>query len=158
LRRFLRSYRFEIIWLAIIVLGIFLIFEQLNIRRSFVAWLGEVAAVIQNGVGGLGGAASASLAQATLSDTIGYMLILVASVAIALRVRWRLMRNPALTVLRCPQCAGTIHRVHRRAIDRVISLYVPVRRYRCANNQCRWHGLRVGTGHGASRVSARGSS
>jgi hypothetical protein len=35
---------------------------------------------------------------------------------------------------------------------------VPVRRYRCANAQCHWQGLRVGTGHGSSRASARGSS
>ena len=43
-------------------------------------------------------------------------------------------------VWKCPQCAGYTTRVHRRMIDRVISLIVPVHRYKCHNYQCQWQG------------------
>ena len=39
LRQFLRTYRFEIVWLIVVALGIFLIFERLSIRSSLIAWL-----------------------------------------------------------------------------------------------------------------------
>jgi hypothetical protein len=158
LRRILRAYRFEIIWLVIVALGIFLIFERLNVRSSLFEWLGRVSAAAQGGVGRLDDQFGAFLARITLSDAIGFALILGALAVIALRVRWRLIHNPALALLRCPRCDGNIHRVHRHAPDRVISLYVPVQRYRCANDQCLWHGLRVGAGHGSSRSLSRGHS
>jgi hypothetical protein len=154
-RSFLRKYRFEIIWFATIAAGVFLIFERLNIRSSIIGWLGWTAGAVLGGVGRLGAAAGALLARITLSDLVGSVLILGALAAILLRVRWRLLHHPVLTLLRCPRCNGPIHRIHRHAADRLISLYVPVRRYSCANNQCRWHGLRVGAGHGASRASTR---
>ena len=142
----------------IVALGIFLIFERLNIRRSLSTWLGQFVATAQNSVGNLGGTVAVLLARITLSDAIGFVLILGALVAIALRVRWRLINNPTLALLRCPQCNGNIYRVHRNAVDRLINLYVPVQRYRCANDQCLWHGLRVGAGHGSGRSSSRGHS
>jgi len=158
LRQVLRVYKFEIIWLVIVALGVFLIFERLNIRSSLLEWLGRVSAVVLGGVDRLDDQFGAFLARITLSDVIGFALLLGALVAIALRVRWRLIRNPALALLRCPRCNGNIHRVHRHAVDRLISLYVPVQRYRCANDQCLWHGLRVGAGHGSGRSSSRGHS
>jgi hypothetical protein len=158
LRRILRAYKFEIIWLVVVALGVFLIFERLNIRSSLFAWLKRVSAAVLAGVGRLDDQLGALLARITLSDAIGIALVLGAMVAIALRVRWRLIHNPALALLRCPQCDGSIHRIHRHAVDRLISLYVPVQRYRCANGQCLWHGLRVGAGHGSGRSSGRGRS
>jgi hypothetical protein len=77
---------------------------------------------------------------------------------IALRVRWRLLRNPAYTTVRCPKCDGTIHVIHRHTVDRLINLYVPVRRYRCANAECRWNGLRIGSRRGSDRASTSGRS
>ena len=154
MRRFLRTYRFEIIWLIVVVLGVFLIFERLNIRGSFIAWLRRATAATLHGVGQLDEMVADFLARTTLSDGIGLALVLGALGAIALRVRWRLIHNPALALLRCPRCNGNVHRVHRHAVDHAINVFVPVRRYRCANDECRWHGLRVGTDHGSDRASA----
>jgi hypothetical protein len=143
---------------VIVALGVFLVFERLNIRSLLFEWLRRISAVALGGVGRLDDQFGDLLARITLSDAIGFALILGAMVAIALRVRWRLIQNSALALLRCPRCSGNIHRVHRHALDRLISLYVPVQRYRCANDQCRWHGLRVGAGHGSGRSSSRGHS
>lgn len=40
----------------------------------------------------------------------------------------------------CPRCNGPLLRVRRRVIDLVISLFVPVRRYRCDALGCTWEG------------------
>lgn len=45
---------------------------------------------------------------------------------------------------RCPACGGTLKRVPRNPVDRLISLGVPLRRYRCRVMGCGWSGtLRV---------------
>lgn len=41
----------------------------------------------------------------------------------------------------CPRCAGPIDRVRRRAVDRLLSLVVPVQRFRCSSFGCNWCGL-----------------
>lgn len=42
----------------------------------------------------------------------------------------------------CPYCEAITYRVRRQLPDRVVSLYRPVRRYRCM--ACGWEGLRWG--------------
>jgi len=41
----------------------------------------------------------------------------------------------------CPSCGQLVRRTHRRFLDRVASLIVPLRRYKCGN--CGWNGVRV---------------
>ena len=44
----------------------------------------------------------------------------------------------------CPLCAAYLMRVPRRGIDRLLSLFVRVYRYRCPIVSCQWEGnLRV---------------
>jgi hypothetical protein len=45
-------------------------------------------------------------------------------------------RRPA-----CPRCDGLTERIPRRTLDFVISLALPVRRYRCLAIGCRWEGI-----------------
>ena len=40
----------------------------------------------------------------------------------------------------CPRCLSGVNRVPRGALDRLISLVVPVRRYRCRALACAWEG------------------
>ncbi len=40
----------------------------------------------------------------------------------------------------CPQCGSPTYRVHRTIADRLLSLVMPLYRYRC--NNCSWSGLR----------------
>ena len=51
----------------------------------------------------------------------------------------------ATTAHTCPLCAdGNLIRIRRRAIDRLLSLFGLVYRYRCPNFSCQWEGnLRV---------------
>jgi hypothetical protein len=141
--RLLQTYWVELAIVLGLLLTVFLFFEQMNIRATVFAWLSRIddaaMALINRGI-------DASIwfrAGFGLSETIAIPLLLVVLIATAWRVRWRLQRTPSLVTLTCPRCGGRIHRTHRHASDRLISLVVPVRRYRCMSKDCRWHGLRV---------------
>jgi hypothetical protein len=41
----------------------------------------------------------------------------------------------------CPRCQRRTDRVARRWFERVLSLFMPVARYRCASPACGWEGL-----------------
>lgn len=44
----------------------------------------------------------------------------------------------------CPRCHGMVYRVHRRFLDRCLSVALPVHRYRCGEMGCDWEGnLRI---------------
>jgi hypothetical protein len=42
------------------------------------------------------------------------------------------------TEQKCPLCAGHLIRIRRRFVDRLLSLFVPVHRYRCPAFTCQW--------------------
>ena len=148
--QFLRNSRVELLWLLIGAIGLFLLLEQANLRSSLTSWAGQEAHRLLQRATSLDDQIGAFLAQVSLSDLLGFVLVLIALAAILLRVRWRLLNTPSLAQLKCPRCDGSLYRIHRTGIDRLISLYVPVRRYRCRADGCRWSGLRIGRGHGGS--------
>ena len=45
-----------------------------------------------------------------------------------------------LLACKCPRCDGDLIRIRRRPIDRLISLFVSVRRFRCVTLGCNWEG------------------
>ena len=153
-RQFLQDYRFELIWAAVVALGLFLILERFNIRQALRAWIKTLMETSRGGIGRLADVVLELLNTTTLSDVIGFVLIVGALAAIVLRFRWRLLHSARLTSLQCPKCGRDLHRVHRRGLDHLISAFVTVRRYRCSNRECDWHGLRVGRGHHSTHASA----
>jgi hypothetical protein len=41
----------------------------------------------------------------------------------------------------CPRCKGSAYRVRRQYLDFLVSIVVPVRRYRCRSMGCGWEGI-----------------
>jgi hypothetical protein len=145
---FLRAYTVEIVAAVVVALGVFLLLER-SLRATFLQWTMTGMHGVLQVLDQIGAAVAASINGLTPSGFFGIALIFLAMAAIVLRVRWRLTRSASLTVLRCPRCGGPIHRVHRRWGDRVVSWFIPVRRYRCSKRECRWCGIRVvGSQHG----------
>jgi len=48
--------------------------------------------------------------------------------------------DPVAQGPRCPRCEGPVIRVRRRFVDRLLSRFVPLRRYRCPRFGCSWEG------------------
>ncbi len=154
--QFWRQNRLELIGLIVIALGVFLVLERMNLRATLAAWWRMMVGRLFSHFQQLDAGLTAFLAQISLSDFVGAVLITGAVVAVLYHIRWRLMNNPSLAAAACPKCDGPIHRIHRKPLDRLISVYVPVRRYRCHQSECNWNGLRVGRHHVSARVRGAG--
>jgi hypothetical protein len=52
-----------------------------------------------------------------------------------------IVESPRLLARRaCPRCDGALVRTRRTAVDRLLSLVTPRRRYRCRSLSCGWEG------------------
>ena len=45
-------------------------------------------------------------------------------------------------IVACPRCHERLLRVRRRPIDRIVSVFQTVHRFRCYNSTCQWEGTR----------------
>ena len=48
--------------------------------------------------------------------------------------------NFSVANYRCPDCGDIVSRIPRRPFDRILSVFVSLRRYRCPNVLCVWEG------------------
>jgi uncharacterized membrane protein len=142
---FLKAYWVEILIVIGLLLGIFLMFERIQIRVTLLRWLNATLKTGMSAIGQLDNVLWAFITGIGLSELIAIPLLTIVFLAIVWRARWRAQHTPALTDLHCPRCGGNIHRVHRRTLDRLASIFVPVRRYHCTNRECGWSGVRVAT-------------
>jgi hypothetical protein len=143
-REFVREYKVELIAGSLALLGIFLLVERMEIRVTILrlaslAW-STVTGVIDVSVKAI----VYRLSHITTSDLLGLGLIALALAVVLWRVRVRLIQRYAKHS--CPVCGGHLRRRHRRWSDRLVSLLVPVGRYRCRNEECAWEGRRVKNG------------
>ena len=125
-------------------LGIFLLVEQFSIRETLLL-------VFQNFILYLGGSAQRATESArnmitrfSLSDLLGWVLVLLALTFIAWRSRYHFIHSEYWKAVNCPKCGSALHRIHRTSWDRFLSrtLLPGARRYRCKNPECGWSGLR----------------
>lgn len=50
------------------------------------------------------------------------------------------MYQGSVIEVHCPRCNAVAFRVHRRWVDKLTSLFRPVRRFRCQEFRCGWEG------------------
>ena len=141
--RFWAKWRVEIVIVLLIALAVFLLVERMQIRQSLWALLRKGYEVLLGLVGSVQDWLVNLVRNTTISDLTAYVLLLVVLVVMAWRIRWRLMRAQRLTGQECPRCGSDLRRTHRRWRDRLVNLYLPVRRYGCNGRGCSWSGLRV---------------
>ena len=51
-----------------------------------------------------------------------------------------IIKDRDLSAIDCPHCQNRAYRIPRRFRDRLFSLIVPLRRYRCETSDCNWEG------------------
>jgi hypothetical protein len=151
-RRFLASVRrvwygwwVEILVVVLTLLAVFLLVERIDIRRTLAAGLVRLLAGLGQGISIHSQRVRDFIQGTSPSDLIAYLLLLLVIGLVVWRLRWRLTTTPRFTEIKCPDCGSDLHRIRRRGRDRVLSLFVPVRRYQCRNHDCQWRGLRVQT-------------
>jgi len=141
--RFWRNWWVEILIVVFIALAFFLLVEQMQIRQTLLAWLLAAGHGLEGLFSRLARITIDRMRQLTLSDLVAYILLLAAAWLVLWRGKRRVISSPRYTTVACPRCGGEVHRIHRHWYDRLLNLYIPVRRYQCKNDGCRWRGLRV---------------
>lgn len=136
----------ELLWLAVGLVGVVLLTSYPQARRAMLNAAGQTADVVKPAAISLKQLVVRVASDVTLIELLGFALVIAGMTALLYRLRWRIMHAAALSQLACPRCGNEIHRVHRKELDRAISIAVPVRRYRCWNKECGWEGLRVNDG------------
>jgi hypothetical protein len=142
-KRIWAEWKLEILALAAVGVGIFLLVEQFNIRQTVLEWSLGLLMALGRTVVGLANALFGWLEHVTLSDATGIVLIVAAAGLVGWRTQYRIRRSPRWTDTVCPKCGQALRRRRRKALDYLISRFVPVRRYKCRNPECGWSGLRV---------------
>jgi hypothetical protein len=145
IRRIWLGWWVEIVVATLTLLAIFLLVERMDIRRTLFAGLSRLLTALEQVVSDQSGHLRRFILGTTPSDLVAYLLLLVVIGLVVWRLRWRLMTMPRFTEAKCPVCGSDLHRIHRRGRDRMVDLFVPVRRYQCRNHDCQWRGLRVQT-------------
>jgi hypothetical protein len=150
--QFLKTYWVEILIVVGLILGVFLLFEQMNIRGTLLGWAVAAGNLGLNLVARFFDSLQSLGSRLGLSELIAIPMLIGVVVLLIWRIRWRLRNTPALVDTHCPRCGGGLQRVHRHSIDRAISIFVAVRRYRCTNRDCGWSGVRVSTSTSRGRA------
>ena len=99
MKKFFREYRIEILALLLALVGIFLLVEQFEIRKSVYAFVAQVLDFIPRFAGTVETSIIAYITSFTLSDLIGWILIIFTGVFIIWRVRYRF--TPGVVAIRC---------------------------------------------------------
>lgn len=146
IQRLWREFTVEIVALILAGLGIFLLVERMQIRVTFLCFLRSMQAVLARAGSAILRSFTYEVTHVTLSDAIGVIIIALAICLIIWRSRWRIVHSEYLSQRVCPECGSRLHRVHRRTHDRLVTWFLPLHRYRCANHTCHWTGLRLSEG------------
>jgi hypothetical protein len=84
------------------------------------------------------------LQQLSRSSAAIIAILLLASLLIAFFIARFLFLRRVMRDGQCPQCFGVeFHRAHRSLGEKLLGYGTEVRRYRCANPECNWEGLRL---------------
>jgi hypothetical protein len=130
--------------LLLALVGVFLLVEQFEIRKSVYAFVAQILDFLPVFLKTMEAKIVGYITSFSLSDLIGWILIVLTSVFIVWRVRYRFTHSDHWSATECPRCGDELHRVHRNLTDRILGrTFLPhARRYRCANSECNWTGLR----------------
>ncbi|MBN2549553.1 MAG: hypothetical protein JXB15_10375 [Anaerolineales bacterium] len=149
MKKFWREYRVELIALVVILLGVFLLVEQWDIRVTLLRATVQTVDSLKTLLGAASDWVVGYVLSMTLSDLVGWALIIATTIFVLWRIRYRFIHSERLKATYCPRCYGELVRVHRTLLDRLLGgLFFPgSRRYRCSNSDCRWSGLRLRRPH-----------
>ena len=144
MKDFINEYKIELAAVATIFVGVFLLIEPFHIR----AFVYRTIMGLLAGVSGLFKAINEGMrfyfSRFTISDLLGWLLLIAAIVIIIWRTRQRYLVSNWYTSRICPRCGTGIRRAERKKIDRVLSKlsFIPFHRYFCPDKECAWVGLR----------------
>ena len=142
--RSVHGYRYEIAFVVIILLGVFLVSVRESEWQNFFSASTKTFNNITSSFKTIDDSLYNFISSITLSEFLGAVFIFIASGVIFGRIRHRFLKSNHWNGTTCPKCGSEIVRKHRTRFDYIISKrFLPdARRYQCTKNACSWTGLR----------------
>ena len=143
---FLRHFSFEIIIAFLFLFGVFLLFEEMEIKTFVFRGILSFFQTFSHGFSDFLGAILGGLSVIETSDVVGTLFIIIAFILLIWRARQKaILRYSDLTV--CPECRGELMHVHRNTLQRLTStvLRLKIRRFKC--KECTFDGIRIRSLH-----------
>ena len=130
--KFWIKYNFEIVIFSLIVIGIFLIIEDFNIKNSILNWYIQIYNYLIKLILTLYIALTTLLYGVENSDLFGLGLIVFAIFLILLKWRQNLLNEYSIYEV-CRYCNNRIHRIKRRKIIKIFAYIfrLKIKRYQC---------------------------
>lgn len=143
MRNKLKNYWFEILILCTLLLGFFLLLEQINIRGVILDAPGRVLNPAGRLLSNMQKELNNLVGLLTPSNVLGFILVFAAVAAVLWRLRSRFLNSDHWNASACPKCGSSLHRIHRSGFDRFLSRSIlpDARRYLCSDPECGWEGL-----------------
>ncbi len=138
----IREFTIEIIIGVIFLFGVFLLFEEMEIKTYVFHAVVNFFQAITHGFSHLLGTILGTAEEFETSDIVGTLLIIIAFLLLTYRIRQKaIIRLHDLD--QCPDCGGDLQHVHRNLIQRIASklFLLKIRRYHCKT--CDFDGLRM---------------
>ena len=130
--KFWRKYNFEILIFSLIIIGIFLIIEDLNIKNSILSAYIQIYDFLIKLFLTLYVTLTTLLYGVENSDLFGLSLIVFAIFLILLKWRQNLLNQHSIYEV-CGDCNSRIHRIKRRKIIKIFAYIfrLKIKRYQC---------------------------
>jgi len=144
MKKLIREYRVEIIAILVLLLGLFLLVERMQIRQSLLGFTRSAWDGFFNIINSVWEWMTSFLTVMTISDIIGILLVISVVIFGLWRIRYRFEHSKKWLAVTCPKCGSAIIRIHRTPVDKILgAIFLPnARRYACRNENCDWKGLR----------------
>ena len=144
MRELLGKYWVEVIFGLGLVLGIYLLVEDVSIWAFVLDVYQSILFAIRTFSSSISQAMTVYVSSLELSDLVGFVMVIGAVVILLVRARRRYLQSDRYVGRFCPICGNAIVRLHRTRGDQILSqvLFFKFHRYRCGNQECDWAGLR----------------
>lgn len=139
---FWREFSFEIRVTSLIIIGVFLILEEMEIKETAWYWIKYISTNVGGFLADLAQQSVDVISQIEVSDIVGFIMIIIAIVMMIGRVRRKMMIRHS-TLYSCPNCDIELQRKHRTPFHRFLelTLFVKIKHYSC--NKCSFDGIQI---------------
>lgn len=142
----IREFSVEIFIGFLFLFGVFLLFEDMEIKSYVFHGVVGLFQTITNGFSNLLGSILGMADVFETSDIVGVLLILIAFFLLTYRVRQKSIQRYH-DLEECPDCSGQLMHIHRNWLQRFASkiFFLKIRRYEC--KECGFQGFRMRAKH-----------
>jgi len=144
MKNFVSELKVEIVVFAIAILGGLIWLDLFGFQTMFFGFFESIYLWWGSFVPKVKGFVSGFASSFSMTGVIGFFILVIASVYVFGRTRSRYLVSEIYASRICPNCGENLKWIHRKWPDRILGmiLFIPLHRFRCANRDCGWNGLR----------------